>query len=119
MTQQPIDYASAPHAKTRFGGLGAACLFFSLAGIGLGLGLFGIGALVGFGARGGGPGILVAVAGVILGPMLNLIAFVLGIVALFRKGPRRTMAVIGTILSGIIVLPPLALAAVLAVKHIM
>jgi hypothetical protein len=119
MTQHPIDYASGPQANSRFRSLGAQCLLFSLAGIVLGLGLFAIGVLAGFGARGGGPGILVATAGVVLGPLLNLVAFVLGIVALLRKGPRRTMAVIGTVLSGIIVLPLLALAVVLAFKAIL
>jgi len=119
MTQQPIDYASGPDGKTRTGGLGAASLFFSVAGIVLGPGLFGTGLLVGFGARGGGPGIPVAAAGVLLGPMLNFAAFVVGIVALFRKGGNKTTAVIGTALSGMIVLPLLALGVVLAFKPIL
>jgi hypothetical protein len=116
MTQQPIDYASGSHTQKRFGGLGAACLFLSVTGIVLGLGLFGLGALLGFGARvGGGPGILVAIAGLILGATLNLVAFVMGIVAL-RRGPSKTKAVIGTALSGVIVVPLLALALILAFK---
>jgi len=119
MTQQPIDYATDRQATMRCGWLGTACLCFSVAGIVLGLGLFGLGALIGFGARGGGPGILVAITGVILGPLLNLAAFVMGIVALFRKGPHRARAIIGTALSGIIVLPPLALAAILVVNNVL
>jgi hypothetical protein len=115
MTPQPIDYASGPQANSRFGWLGAACLFLSLAGIVLGLGLFSIGSLVGFGARGGGPGIPIAAAGLILGPLLNLVGFVMGVVALFRKGPHRMMAVIGVAISGITVLALLALVVGLAV----
>ena len=119
MTQQPIDYASGPHARTGLDRLGAACLIFSLAGIVLGLGLFVIGLLLGFGARGGGPGIPVAAAGLILGLLLNLVAFVMGIVTLLRKGPRNTMAMVGATLSSIIVLPLLAVAVVLAFKLIL
>jgi hypothetical protein len=120
MRQQAIDYASGPQTKKRFGSLGAACLFFSVTGIVLGLGLFGLGALLGFGARvGGGPGILAAVAGLVLGPVLNLVAFVMGIVALLRGGPSKTKAVIGTALSGVIVLPLLVLAVILAIKLVL
>jgi len=119
MTQQPIDYASGPHTEKRFGWLGAACLLLSVTGIALGLGLLGLGALIGFGGRvGGGPGILVAIVGLILGPTLNLVAFVMGIVAL-RRGPNKTKAVIGTALSGVVVVPLLVLAVILAFKQMM
>jgi hypothetical protein len=43
----------------------------------------------------------------------------MGIVALFRGGPNKTKAVIGSALSGVIVLPLLVLAVILAIKLVL
>jgi len=99
MTQQPVDYASGPSAEPRASRLGTASLIVAVAGIVVGLGLVGIGELLGIGARGGGPGVGIALIGLISGVFLNITAFIMGIVALFRRNTSKKMAVIAISLS--------------------